>query len=262
MRCIGWLYVVRRLVLLFAVVIITILYVRLTSQPVQRFNPNLPTATPSIEWMDSRDPHIDPASLLDSPLMSYSVNEQLRVAVYRRLSSKLARYAQKYTGPLSVTSSPADSVTETHSHRVLTELVLARQIRSGTPSMYDKFPEERITSRDIHAVHGAGTEKSSEKAVISNRSLTGNNATTSLNQHTSSPLHVGNQSPHQPSNTTVVTPFSLSRNYHWPQPRAVRPVRDLVTEQWITDLQSCLKRMTSREVTLLTSNQPYREVME
>lgn len=221
------------------------------SQPVQHFNLDLSTAIhPPSELRDSREPHISPASLLDSPLMSHSVNEQLRVAVYKRLSSKLARYAHRHT-PVDVSKKTQNqhSVQLYHSRMVTLKDNATR-----------KDIDKRVGTADGQSAGSvSGTENPPRKASVSHR---GNTATTSLaiKQYTPNPSHEGTQSPHQLS--TVVTPFTLSHNYHWPQPRAVRAVADLMTEQWMTDLQSCLKRVTSHEVTLLTSNQPYTEVME
>lgn len=247
MRFISCLYVIQRLLLLFAVIVICyfiISYVQ-TSRPVQHFNLDRSTSIHSSEWRDSREPLIiDPASLLDSPLMSHSVNEQLRVAVYKRLSSKLAGYAHTHgsTSPADVNNIPSQIVSNQNS----VQLYHSRRVTSKV----------NITSRD-KGVGTPNTEKSPSKAGVSSR---GKTATLAIKQFTPNPSHVGTQSPHQLA--TVVAPFTLSHNYQWPQPRAVRAVTDLMTEQWMTDLQGCLKRVTSHEVTLLTSNQPYTEVME
>ena len=54
--------------------------------------------------------------------------------------------------------------------------------------------------------------------------------------------------------------FQLGRDFCWPQPRAVRDVRSLKNEEWLADMKRCLLQLPSREVVLLTSNQPYTEV--
>lgn len=240
MRCISCLYVIQRLLLLCAVVVICYFIISLTSRPVQHFKLDLSTSIPSSEWSSRGEPYIDPGSLVDSPLMSHSVNEQLRVAMYKRLSSKLARYAHRHRS-----TPPADV---NNSHRVSNQ--------DSVQLYHSRIVKDIITSRDERVVT-PNTEKSPRKAGVSSR---GNTATLAIEQLTANPSHVGTQSPHHLS--TVGTPFTLSHNYHWPQPRAVRAVTDLSTEQWVTDLQSCLKIVTSHEVTLLTSNQPYTEVME
>ena len=241
MRFISCFNVIQRLLLLFAVIVICyfiISYVQFTSQPVQYFNLDRSTSLHSSEWRDSREPPIDPESLLDSPLISHSANEQLRVAVYKRLSSKLARYAHTHgsTSPADVNKIPSQIVSNQNS-------VQLYHSRIVTPK----------DSRDKR-VGAPNTEKIPSKAGVSSR---GNTATLAINPN---PSHASTQSPHQLS--TVGAPFTLSHNYQWPQPRAVRAVTDMMTEQWMADLQGCLKRVTSHEVTLLTSNQPYTEVME
>ena len=54
--------------------------------------------------------------------------------------------------------------------------------------------------------------------------------------------------------------FQMSSDFHWPQPRAVKAMKELKREKWLADLQNCLQKLLSNEVVLLTSNQPYTEV--
>ena len=54
--------------------------------------------------------------------------------------------------------------------------------------------------------------------------------------------------------------FDISQVFHWPQPRAVKSMKELMREKWIGDLQSSILKLPSHEVILLTSNRPYTEV--
>ena len=62
------------------------------------------------------------------------------------------------------------------------------------------------------------------------------------------------------SSPSMTSMFPISHNLHWPQPRAVRAINDILHEQWLADLKECISMMTSREVIMLTSNQQYTEV--
>ena len=61
----------------------------------------------------------------------------------------------------------------------------------------------------------------------------------------------------QSSKPTLSESFTINQAFHWPQPRAVRAMK---RDKWLADLQSCLLKLPSREVIILTSNQPYTEV--
>lgn len=69
----------------------------------------------------------------------------------------------------------------------------------------------------------------------------------------------------QPSITTDRTStadrFSISPHFHFPQPKAVKPVSDILQSDWLKELKSVLKMMNSSQVTMVTSNLVYKEVL-
>ena len=60
--------------------------------------------------------------------------------------------------------------------------------------------------------------------------------------------------------SSLLQSFPISQEFHWPQPRAVHSIHQLLHEQWLSELKEYLSAMTSREVTVLTSNHAYTEV--
>ena len=61
----------------------------------------------------------------------------------------------------------------------------------------------------------------------------------------------------QSSKPTLSESWTINQAFHWPQPRAVKAMK---RDKWLADLQGCLLKLPSREVIILTSNQPYTEV--
>ena len=55
--------------------------------------------------------------------------------------------------------------------------------------------------------------------------------------------------------------FAIWPGFHFPQPRAVKPMTEVAWAEWMKDLQSTLGRFNTHQVTMVTSNQPYRDVL-
>lgn len=267
MRPISVLCTVLRLLLLFSAVLVCLL-ISYHGSPRQLLSgptltptmPSTPVTAHSTQW-DGREPHIDPVSLLNSPGMS-SVDEKLREIVQKRLSSKLARFATagRYKSSLSPTANiQSVSVRKRLSHTVskATEQdVVTDSTTSGSSS--DRGMGNAVQASLTDGSRGEANIKGRSLQVHKDSIVTKNPTSVAPEPHSSSISHVN--SPTLVAPHTAVAALSVGRDYHWPQPQAVRPLKDLMAEQWMADLQSCVRRMTSHEVTLLTSNQPYTEV--
>ena len=122
---------------------------------------------------------------------------------------------------------------------------------ANTTSAASPGPQTQVSTSTLHRFLSASKPLSQDKntAVEKSRALENYHKTHDKN---------GGKVSH--STMSTVPRFQMSSTFQWPQPRAVRAVRELRNEQWLADLQSCLVRLPSREVTLLTSNQPYTEV--
>ena len=193
----------------------------------------------------ARESRLDPASLLEST-SGKTIDERLRMMAFKRLSHKLAGYA---TASASSDSSYSSSSPETRD-TTATQTVSRSEPGSVHSSSAVATSHESPASREPptpHSLRGQSRRKSDPQTSVT--------AEPSLpdEQHAST---LRGQSPH----STVAPSPHLSSDFHWPQPHAVRNTRELLTEQWMTDLQNCLSAMTSRDVTLLTSNQQYTEV--
>lgn len=233
MRPIRVLCIVLRLLLLLsaplAFYLITYNYLQ-SSAPIASKPSDSPSSSPGMES------HLDPASLLLS-IASEPIEERLRVMAYQRLSQKLAGYATASSGFSSSNSRPQTTQTRPSSQAV------SINISSSIPT--------RPESREAHTPHNHQNQTRGESKDDSQTS-----------EGTSLPpdLHATTNTGQSLHSRDVPSPH-ISHDFHWPQPHAVRPTRELLREQWVVDLHSSLSEMTSHEVTLLTSNQQYTEVI-
>ena len=64
-----------------------------------------------------------------------------------------------------------------------------------------------------------------------------------------------------PATTPDVERYVIRSEFLFPQPRAVKPVPEITRAEWMKDLQSTLSGFSSHQVTMVTSNQAYRDVL-
>ena len=223
------------------------------------------TMAPTSQDSDTREPHLDPARLINSPVMQ-QVNERVRVAVYNRLSSKLAGYYTTEQSAISHSRARSQQAAVSTPNTKYSQVIIKPKgisTNAKTRTSQDTrttHPKKAVSvSRDQNDTVRHGTKRAvSEVAQLSNRSQ----FEASDTYHKTDKQNIlSGSSPSPMHRVTPVAPFTIGHDYHWPQPRAVRPLSELMAEQWMTDLQACVRRMTSHEVILLTSNQPYTEVM-
>ena len=222
MRPISLLCVVVRLLLLLSVLLASSL-ICYYGVLIHRPSPSLHN-TPTVAITD-KVPRLNPASLINSAEVPH-IDDQLRLLAYHRLTARLARYAT--SRPVAATSINSQLSTEKRQPLTLSTQTVHHGVMHANPS-------------------------SDEQQML--RSIGGHS-----NQSDTVNLHINNSMMSVALNPMNKPSLPLTHTLHWPQPRAIRSTRELMSEQWIADLQSCITRMTSHEITLLTSNQQYTEV--
>ena len=245
MRPITVLFMLLRALLLASAVLLCLLFLYLLSeQTVQDqvlFSSSTRTPTPPVLHTTERgssEPRLDPAQLLNSHVMP-KIDEEVRVAVFKRLSSKLAKFdnSKKLASSTPNTNSSLQNAAPT---RKKEQHIVSHSV--SKPPNHQRTPPSRQTSTDDSDLKEKPHMLRKEKAKpTTSQAVEGRSEGKA--QHSS------------------VEPLSIAPDYLWPQPHAVRPMRDLMTEQWMADLQSCVRRMPSHQLTLLTSNQAYTEVL-
>ena len=55
--------------------------------------------------------------------------------------------------------------------------------------------------------------------------------------------------------------YSVQPQFKWPQPKALRPVQELLVSEWMRELQQILSSLHSLQLTVVFSNQAYTEVL-
>lgn len=60
---------------------------------------------------------------------------------------------------------------------------------------------------------------------------------------------------------TVEGRFSIRPEFRFPHPRAVRSLSEILQSDWLKKLKAALRTMSTTQVTMVTSNLPYRDVL-
>ena len=100
-------------------------------------------------------------------------------------------------------------------------------------------PANAIASRDTVAVKKRVEDRRMDKAVP--------------------PINKATSREEIPSTTT--DQFLIKAGFHFPQPRAIKPLQEVLHSDWLKDLRATLHTMTSKQLTMVTSNLQYRDVL-
>ena len=94
------------------------------------------------------------------------------------------------------------------------------------------------------------------------KSINLNIATEEINNNTAAAVVTGAQRTAMTFPSPVANSlFTIKPYFHWPQPQSIKPMETLVESGWIRELHKTLLHMNTSQVTLVTSNQAYTEVI-
>ena len=64
-----------------------------------------------------------------------------------------------------------------------------------------------------------------------------------------------------PASTEPETRFQIHSDFHFPHPRAVRTVKEILQSDWLQKLKETLHMIPTTQITMVTSNLPYKDVL-
>ena len=94
-------------------------------------------------------------------------------------------------------------------------------------------------------------KESTGTIVNSPRTLTSNRVT--LSPHPEIDQHPASMEPE--------TRFQIHSDFHFPHPRAVHTVKEILQSDWLQKLKETLYMMPTTQITMVTSNLPYKDVL-